>query len=623
MGKKREIFKFNKHDPTVDKQDWNILNALDRQGVQFYRRYLHEYDTKVPILDIEYRRNRGDFGLFRGAFFFTRESDGKVIILGIETLKGKQEIPSEEKDKRLARSGVLKKIGELDALTTLFVYNQYMEEIPREWGKLSNLQVLKIINDNVSDNDRGYNVDKTIREVHLPEELMNLKNLLYLDIMRPKYLIQTIPDNIYKLRRLKGMSMACTIKSIPESITKLLNLEWLVLNDTSDNWQENYLNLLEYLKYFRNLREVAYISSDLSKYFQNNPDAVTELKLSEVTMCPTLETYFIGGYSNCLVDPLTFIHTGNNFSIPYEWALKFEEYDPWIARDDWEILKALSEQGIYLKRHSIDRFDPTQRNIPLLDLEYRRRLANYGFRSDEAFFITRGSDKKVIFLCIRALDAKWGPASSSEANDRQAAESGVLHKIGELDALTVLIVFNQFMVDIPKEWGKLKNLQVLKIVNKRSFLDDGNYNLDRSIREVSIPEELMELENLLFLDLGRHDYLIQTVPESIYKLKSLKSLVMICSLKFIPQSIAQLPDLERLVFNDTSDNWQENYVNLITYLKSFKNLRELKYISNELRKHFESNPDAVDELHRLVKAYMPPTLESYIIGGFSKNISEL
>jgi hypothetical protein len=187
---------------------------------------------------------------------------------------------------------VLKEIGKLDALTALIVYNEHMEAIPREWGKLRNLQVLQIIQESGIESIESIVIEK---QVDLPEELMKLENLLYLDIKRPKYLIQTIPDSIHKLSKLKGLIMTCSIKCIPELITKLQGLELLILIDSGDNWEENLSNLLEYLKTFAKLKEIRYYSGDLNIYLKNHPQVVDEIheKISR-SMSPSLEKYRIG-----------------------------------------------------------------------------------------------------------------------------------------------------------------------------------------------------------------------------------------------------------------------------------------------------------------------------------------
>lgn len=116
-----------------------------------------------------------------------------------------------------------KEKSELLSIEKIIAHDIEIEYIPKEIGKLQNLQEIDFSNNNISIFD-----DNIIKEI--PEEIYNLPNLTKLNISNNK--IKNMPPGISKLTNLRELNISKNeITKIPEEISSLIELKELYMFD--------------------------------------------------------------------------------------------------------------------------------------------------------------------------------------------------------------------------------------------------------------------------------------------------------------------------------------------------------------------------------------------------------
>lgn len=139
----------------------------------------------------------------------------------------------------------------------LYLYATDLSFIPKEIGKLRNLRILGIFN-----NDKLYEI---------PKEICNLQNLQSLDLSVNKLL--EIPKEIGNLSNLQSLDLSVNqLRYIPKEIGKLSNLYYL-------NLYNNYLTLLpKEIGKLTNLQKLYLTSNQLKEI----PEEIRNIKSLQI-----------------------------------------------------------------------------------------------------------------------------------------------------------------------------------------------------------------------------------------------------------------------------------------------------------------------------------------------------
>lgn len=237
----------------------------------------------------------------------------------------------------------------------------------------------------------------------------------------------------------------------------------------------------------------------------------------------------------------------NNFDIE-NFEDYYEEYDEYDEDDEDD------------ENYEVDDFDIVQ-NIHSI-LPYERHYSTL-------------TTSQVIDLINEAKEKRWKVLDLSECGLRELPTA-----IGMLTDLEILDLGNHGMLDgkikssinifttLPPEFGKLVNLKILSLYGtKIKFL----------------PKEFSNLNNLATINLNGADF--EEFPEELCQLKNLCNIAINDSFTYLPESISDLKNLERLYMPGAQITTLPESIGELTQLKELYLARsKLSYIPSSLAK---------------------------------------
>lgn len=354
------------------------------------------------------------------------------------------------------------------------------------------------------------------KPVNIPAEIANLKDLFHLQVSAKT--LQSFPENIGELTKLKTLIVSSEIETFPVHICKITSLEKLEVSGEFKTIPEEIGDLTHLISLrinakltslpsqFANLKNLKYLYCGSNK-FEALPKAICSLSnLEEVSFYSNKITKLPHEIGN--LTKLKILHLGYN---------KLETLPDEIGN-----LQAL--ENLELKKNNIKTIPKTLGNLSNL-----KKLSFYKCKETDFVSICNAFENygRPINIVNEAINSK--ESDSGELLISLYIKKTIPKEIGKLTSLKYLSVFSS-IDKLPAEIGSLKKLEMLSMSN--SYLEQ-------------LPIEIGDLENLKILNLQKAE--LTSLPKEIGKLKKLEILHLennkITSLPAEMQNMTSLKEL--------------------------------------------------------------------------------
>ncbi|XP_067930875.1 leucine-rich repeat protein soc-2-like [Watersipora subatra] len=418
-------------------------------------------------------------------------------------------------------------VTKLTSLEELDLSSNQINQLPDGLDKLQRLKILKI---------RGSSYwPCSLRSV--PEVVTKLTSLEELDLSYNQ--IEQLPDRLDKLQRLKILKIRgssywpCSLRSVPEVVTKLTSLEELDLSYNQIDQLPDRLDKLQRLKILKirgssywpcSLRSVSEVVTKLTSLEE------LDLSYNQIEQLPDrldklqrLKILKIRGssYWPCSLRSVSEVVT--KLTSLEELDLSYNQIEQLPDRlDKLQRLKILKIRGSSYwpcSLRSVPEVVTKLTSLEELDLSYNQ-IEQLPDRLDKL--------QRLKILKIRG--SSYWPCSLRSVPE-------VVTKLTSLEELD--LSYNQ-IEQLPDRLDKLQRLKILKI--------RGSSYWPCSLR--SVPEVVTKLTSLEELDLSYNQ--IEQLPDRLDKLQRLKILKIRgssywpCSLRSVPEVVTKLTSLEEL-----------------------------------------------------------------------------
>ncbi len=461
-----------------------------------------------------------------------------------------------------------------------------LQEIPSKIGNLTNLEILDISNNNISE---------------LPDDFKNLKNLKQLYIQENK--LDKIPTSISFLNELNVLDISDNVliqqgnKNI-ESLSKLINLEKLYMRNCGlTDFPESICSI-------KSLTELE-IGNGLgykneNKFFTipkkiSNLVRLERLKLSRLNLqilpheFSALKNLKYLDISSNSINPLPNFINGLENLVELNWGsqggstegnnlfinLFLKLTNKGLGQDEiFDSVKKSGVQNLISKHLSLDELKKLSTNLQfpetLEGLKNLEKLSLWNNRIEELppqigelknlRELSVGFPHKVGKGLLKKLPKEIRNLKKLEVLDLSAnVIEEIPDEIGELHNLKHLRLYSNKLEKLPTTLSQLKKLNKLELTyNRIKNLSQILNGLD-SLQELQIwgnelteiPKEIQYLKSLKVLDL--YDNKLTTLPVEIGELKDLESLRLNNNpIEFLPSTIAKLSSLKKIEISSTN-----------------------------------------------------------------------
>jgi Leucine-rich repeat (LRR) protein len=398
-------------------------------------------------------------------------------------------------------------IGELYNLQELEIFNLYQNDIPKEIGKLKNLQYFNI---------QGFSYP-----VPLPNEVVNWKHLIkvqtYLNATEGNtfFVCENFLDPLMQVESIQEMRLSGTaIVRFPKNISNLANLEKLEVNST-ENFTFN-----ESLKSNKKLEKLYFSSNELAKLPENIGE-IPNLKLLKVSYCKNLTTL-----------PKSVINKFHNKEL--EIKLSGSGIDFPLPAPSYSYTRLVSSKP-YSNAYKAEVYEMNPLSAKQLSFNDRLKKKKYT-TLDEAL-----KNPADVFRLELNGDV--------DVNGRLA-------EIGKLYNLQFLTIENLSAKELPKEIGKLKSLQ--------------HFELQTSVMNIPLPKEIQNWQEIEKIEITLNSKDGKLLPldllDAISILERLQGLSLDGeSVNRLPLGLEKLQWLSSIKIKNTNDFSLPN--NMADYMK--------------------------------------------------------
>lgn len=420
-------------------------------------------------------------------------------------------------------------IGKLYNLQELTISDLYQDDIPKEIGKLKNLQYFKVT---------GFSYP-----VPLPKEVVNWDNLVKVETFLSAtesntfFVCENLLDELTQVKSIKEMELSgSAVVRLPKNMSNLVNLEKLEVKRTTN------FTFDESLKSNKKLEKLHFSMNELAKLPENIGE-IPNLKLLKVSYCENLTTLPQSVINKYHKQELEIKLSGSGISFPLP--------APSFTYSRLTSPKPYSES---YKATVYEMNTNAAKQLSFNDLQKKKKYKSL----DEA--LKNPADVFRLEL------------------DGDAAVGGRLSEIGNLYNLQFLSIKNLSAKELPKEIGKLKSLQ--------------QFELQTAVMDIPLPKEIQNWKEIdeIEITLNSRDGKLLPVDllDAIGKLEKLKGLTLIGeSINRLPLGLEKLPWLSAITIKNTNDfslpSNMEKYMKLTSLKLKDMTIKELPIGLSETR----------------------------------------